>query len=181
MGANDKNVVLEDVRIVYRNFEGREGQYNREGDRNFAVVLDDELAEAMKTDGWNVKTKPPREEGDGNFNTLSVTVSFNTKARPPTAVLITSKGRTNLDKESIDILDWADIKTVDMILRPYQWAVSGKSGIKAYLQSIYVTLEEDALQKKYGDVPEIGTTPQRPALEQGYVEIPDEDVWEEED
>ena len=179
MSGNEKNVVLEGVRIVYRNFEGREGQYNREGDRNFAVVLDDELAEAMKADGWNVKTKPPREEGDGNFNTLAVAVSF--KGRPPTAVLVTSKGRTPLDKESIDIIDIVDIANVDLIIRPYQWAVSGKSGIKAYLQAIYVTLEEDVLSKKYADIPEIGAAPQRPALEQGYTDIPDEDVWEVED
>jgi hypothetical protein len=173
VGANDSNVVLEDVRIVFRNFEGREGQYNREGDRNFAVVLDDDLAQHMLKDGWNVKTKP--EEGDDNFNYLSVAVSF--KGRPPTAVLITSRGRTNLDKETIDVLDWIDIKTVDMIIRPYQWAVSGKTGIKAYLHAIYVTMEEDVLQLKYADVKQIGTVKETPALERGFIDV----EFEEED
>lgn len=178
MVENNAKIVLEGVRIVYRNFEGREGQYNREGDRNFSVVLDDQLAKAMLEDGWNVKIKPPREEGDENFNTLSVAVSF--KGRPPTAVLITSRGRTTLDKDTIDLLDITDIANVDMIIRAYAWGpIGGKSGIKAYLHSIYVTMQEDALTQKYADIPEIGASPQRPALEQGHIDIPDEDVWED--
>jgi hypothetical protein len=39
-----------------------------------------------------------------------------------------------------------------MILRPFTWSVSGKGGIKAYLQSMFVTITEDALERKYGDL-----------------------------
>ena len=47
--------MMEGVRIIFRNFAGKEGQYNREGDRNFAVLLDDKAAAAMAEDQWNVK------------------------------------------------------------------------------------------------------------------------------
>lgn len=54
-----------------------------------------------------------------------------------------------MDEESIDVLDWADIKTADLIARGYDWAVNDKTGTKAYLQSLFVTIEEDALEQKY--------------------------------
>lgn len=145
----ENTVVMEGVRIIYRNFEGKEGQYNRAGDRNFSVVLDPDTAKAMLEDGWNVKTRPPREEGDEELHTLAVSVSFNPRARPPRIVVVTSRGRTQLDEDTCSMLDWADIQNVDLIVRPYEWTVRGETGIKAYLQSMYVTIEEDPLERKY--------------------------------
>jgi hypothetical protein len=66
--------------------------------------------------------------------------------------LITSRGRTNLGEDAVEMLDWADILNVDLIVRPYEWNVNGKTGIKAYLQSIYVTIQEDALEQKYSEL-----------------------------
>lgn len=148
---NRRNVVvLEDVRLVFRNFSGKEGQYNREGDRNFSVLLDEGLAEEMSRDGWNVKYLKPREEGDSPQAYIPVAVNF--RGRPPRIVMITSRGRTTLTEDEVNILDWAEIKTADLIIRPYEWVVNGKAGVKAYLQSIFVTIEEDPLELKYADV-----------------------------
>jgi hypothetical protein len=150
----DNTVLMEGMRIIFRNFSGKEGQYNREGDRNFAVLLDDPIAERMASDGWNVKWLKPREDLDEEEAAqayLPVSLNF-AKGRPPRVVMITSRGRTNLDENMVELLDWADITNVDLIVRPYEWTVSGKSGIKAYLQSIYVTIEEDELEKKYAEL-----------------------------
>jgi len=152
MPQNDNTVLMEGVRIIFRNFSGKEGQYNREGDRNFAVLLDDKVATAMAEDNWNVKWLKPRSEEEDDPPQAYLPVSVNFKGRPPRIVLITSRGRTNLDEDSIEMLDWADIINVDLIVRPYEWTVNQKSGIKAYLQSIYVTIEEDALEIKYSEL-----------------------------
>jgi hypothetical protein len=143
---------MEGVRIIFRNFSGKEGQYNREGDRNFAVLLDDATANAMAEDSWNIKWLKPREDDEDDTPQAYLPVSLNFKGRPPRIVLITSRGRTNLDEDSVDMLDWADIINVDLIVRPYEWTVNEKSGIKAYLQSIYVTIEEDPLEMKYNQL-----------------------------
>jgi hypothetical protein len=148
----DNIVMMEGVRIIFRNFAGKEGQYNREGDRNFAVLLDDTIANSMAEDGWNIKWLKPREEDEDESSQAYLQVSVNFKGRPPRIVLITSRGRTNLTEDQVEMLDWADIKNVDLIVRPYEWVVNQKSGIKAYLQSIYVTIEEDALEIKYAQL-----------------------------
>jgi|SRR5215475_5264683 len=148
----DNTILMEGVRIIFRNFAGKEGQYNREGDRNFAVLLDEKVAKDLSMDNWNVKWLKPRDEDEDDSPQAYLQVSVNFKGRPPRIVLITSRGRTNLDEGSVEMLDWADIKNVDLIVRPYEWTVNGKSGIKAYLQSIYVTIEEDALEMKYAEL-----------------------------
>lgn len=150
----DNTVIMEGVRIIFRNFAGKEGQYNREGDRNFAVLLDEKVANDMAEDGWNIKWLKPREEEEEEEQQAYMSVSVNFKGRPPRVVLVTSRGRTNLDEDSVEMLDWADITNVDLIVRPYEWSVNGKTGIKAYLQSIYITIEEDALELKYADLDE---------------------------
>lgn len=152
MPRSDNTVLMEGVRIIFRNFAGKEGQYNREGDRNFAVLLDDKVANDMAEDGWNVKWLQPRSDEEGETPQAYLPVSVNFKGRPPRIVLITSRGRTNIDEHGIEMLDWVDIINVDLIVRPYEWTVNGKSGIKAYLQSIYVTIEEDPLEIKYGEL-----------------------------
>jgi len=151
---NDGTVMMEGVTIIFRNFAGKEGQYNREGDRNFAVLLDDTVGNQLLEDGWNVKWLKPREDDEDEEQTPQayLQVSVNFKGRPPRVVMITSRGRTNLDEDGVEVLDWADIQNVDLIVRPYEWNVNGKTGIKAYLQSIYVTIEEDELEKKYAEL-----------------------------
>lgn len=147
MADDAKTFMVEDARLIFRNFSGKEGQYNREGDRNFAVILDEETAKMMLADGWNVKGLASREEGEPDTPYIQVAVNF--KNRPPRVVMITSTSRTHLDESSVAVLDWAEIQTADLIARAYEWEVNGKSGIKAYLQSLFVTIEEDALERKY--------------------------------
>lgn len=147
------NIVIEGARIGFRNFSGKEGQYNPAGRRNFCVFLDDKaLAEQLLKDGWNVRTLRPREEGDEEQPYLQVAVNY--ENIPPKIVLITDHGKTNLEESEVGMLDWADIKNVDLIIRPYNWDVNGKQGVKAYAKSIYVTIEEDEFESKYYDVPD---------------------------
>ena len=135
-------LMIDDARIVYRNFSGTGSRYNREGDRNFAVVIPDkEIADALIENGWNVKIKPPREEGDSPFMYMPIKVKFND--RGPNVYLVTGKRMNRLDEESVSCLDDVDIQSVDMDIRPYDWEVNGRSGRSAYLQSIKVTQRID--------------------------------------
>lgn len=133
---------IDDTRIVYRNFTGVGSKFNREGDRNFAVVIpDQEVADALLDQGWNVKIRPPRDEDEDPFMYLPVKVSFND--RGPNVYLKSGSNLVKLDEESISCLDDIDILGVDLDIRPYDWEVNGKTGRTAYLQSMKVTQNLD--------------------------------------
>lgn len=141
---------IDEARIIYRNFSGAPSKFNREGDRNFAVVInDEEIKDALIEEGWNVKIKAPREEGDEPFMYLPVKVKFN--ERGPKVYLKSGKATNRLDEESVDCLDHVDIVSVDMDVRPYDWEVQGKTGRTAYLQSIWVTQEVDRFADRFAE------------------------------
>jgi hypothetical protein len=157
MPQPDNTVLMEDVHLIYRNFAGRKSTFNAEGDRNFAVLLDERTAEVLSTDGWNVKLRQPREDDEEGVAVpfLPVALKFDPPPpiQPPRVVLITSRGRTYLDEGLVDMLDSADIIAVDLIVNPYHYNVNGKAGIKAYVRSMYITIQEDPLDIKYSELP----------------------------
>ena len=144
-----RNVLeIEDARIIFRNFAGVGSKFNREGDRNFAVIIpNEELCEELVEAGWNVKIKPPREEGEAPFMYLPVKIKFNN--RGPAAYVLSGNTPTRLNEDTISMLDEIDIASVDMDLRPDDWEVNGKTGRTAYLQAINVVQNIDRFGAKY--------------------------------
>lgn len=144
---------IEDARVIFRNFSGKEGPYNRLGDRSFNVVIEDPgLAKTLIEDGWNIKPLPLRDEDETPHYRLEVAVSY--KKTAPSITLVSGRKKVRLDEESVNALDYADIESADLLINPSYWEVNGKSGIKAYLYEMYVVVRQDEFADKYADYDE---------------------------
>lgn len=147
-------IVLEDVKIKFRNLRGEAGRYNRAGERSFSVVIpDEEFAQKLKEDGWNAKSRVLNQDGDVEW-TLPVAVVYRNKdnqqvRNPPRVYLIADGVKTELDEDDVKQVDFADIQSVDLTIRPYAWETSSGHGIKAYLKNMYVTVAVDKLDQKW--------------------------------
>ena len=140
---------IDDAKIIFKNFEGRGDKFNRAGDRNFSLLIEDpNTADALVKEGWNVKIKPGRDEDEEPFMRLPVKVKFTEYG--PNVYLRTGDRVNKLDEESISCLDDIDIESVNMDIRPYDWEVNGRTGRTAYLQSMEVIQRIDRFSARYG-------------------------------
>jgi len=149
---DQKQILVENAKITFKNFEGREGQFNSPGDRNFHLLLEPALAKQMKADGWRVKQLKPRgEDEEGDF-AIKVIVNYK-KGRPPQCVLVTNQGknRTELGPDEVGMLDLVDIKNLDLIINGW-YSENYGGGYSAYLKTLFMTVNEDELQLKYADM-----------------------------
>lgn len=141
---------IDDARLIYRNFSGAPSQFNREGDRDFHLVIPDrEIADALVEEGWNVKIKPVRNEEEDDFMTMKVKVKFN--GYGPKCYLVSGNRRVELDEQSVGMLDEIDIETCDLDIRSYDWEMNGKTGRTAYLQSIQVVQRLDRFAERFAN------------------------------
>lgn len=142
---------IDDAKMIFKNFEGREDKFNRKGDRNFSLLIEDpNTADALIKEGWNVKIKPGRDEEEGPFMRLPVKVKFTDYG--PNVYLKSGDNLNKLDEESVACLDNIEIDSVDMDIRPFNWEVNGKTGRTAYLQSLHVTQRIDRFAARYNNM-----------------------------
>lgn len=159
--------------LMFRNFAGREREFNSEGERNFCIMLDKrpDIVEIMQERGWNLKTLKPKEEGDEPRPYIQVKVEYK-KGRPPRCIMVSSRGRTDLGADEVELFDMCEIDNADVLLSGYHWNVNDNSGVKAYLKAIYLTIHEDELDMKYADLldaeKEMAATARDDDPERGY-------------
>ena len=147
--------MFEDAQLLFKNFQGLgppDKKFNAAGNRNFSLVIPTDLVDEMVEEGWNVKCLKPFNEDDEVKCIVEVKVEFE-KGRPPKVFMLTSRGRTRMTGQTVGSLDMATITNADILIQGSYWDVNGKQGMKAYLQTAYLTVYEDALELKYAETP----------------------------
>ncbi len=145
-------LVLRNRIIVCKNFSGQPSRYNREGDRNFLLILQGEEAVDLKRQGYNVKQFKPSDDGTEGSYYMPVAVNVGVY-RKPKIVLVDGNHLTQVDvtnAKQMAMLDHVDVDSVDISIDPYKWIMdNGQSGIKAYLSTLYIKVREDEFAKDY--------------------------------
>lgn len=149
--ANVNNINIEGANIIWKNFSGERGRFNP-GKRGFSVVIDDAvMADELKQEGWNVKERPLQEGADPSEQEWTLPVKLNMN-RYTQVWLIVGNHKTLLNEDTVAQLDVVDITDCDLSIRPYEWEMSGRTGITAYVDSMYVTIRENKFAEKYADL-----------------------------
>lgn len=140
-------IPFEDAKIKYRNFSGKEKNFNPAGRRNFCLIIDEETAAKMTEDGFKVKVTPPRNEGDEPEYYIQVKVNYDNN--PPQIYMIANGKKTLLTEKTVGSLDYAEIERIDLKISPYRYDFNGRTGITAYCDKMYVTIQPDPIDARY--------------------------------
>ena len=143
--------------LIFRNFEGAAGKFNNAGDRNFCLIIDDELAGELQSKGWTIKHTKAKEDYD-SVAYIKIKVGFTLKdgtdnPYPPKIFKIDSSGMRMLDKTNVKLLDGARISNADLVFSAYSYEdrTTGEIRYSAYLRNLYATIEENDLERYYNE------------------------------
>lgn len=149
-----EKIVIRDAKIINRNFSGTPNKYNRNGARQFCVVIEDEdAAQNLINVGWNIKIRAPKADGDIPFYYLPVELSFKNERYKPQVYVITGRKKILCDENDVADLDRFEFEKVDILIRPRTWTDddTGEKKVKAYVEELYITIGYSELASEYAD------------------------------
>ncbi len=150
---NNEPLVIEGAALMFRNFRGGPTKFNSDGGlRTFCVELDDELAEIFSKMGFNVSVTKPKNDDYEPVPYMKINVSYRYEDNLPSVNLYQGGRRVELTESSVGTLDFADIIDCDVVFKGSP--KRDGSGLTAYLQTIHVTIREDAFRSKYAQYDE---------------------------
>ena len=150
MAKVTETLYKENAHIGFRNFSGIKSERNRNGDRQFTLILDDlEEAQMYKDMGWDVYFRTPQSDPDAEqYGVIYVTVRFD--VIPPEIYKVYNGNAVQLNEHTVGQLDKDRIVHVDLELSPYNGNhQDGSPKVTAYLKTMYVTIAPNRFADKY--------------------------------
>lgn len=153
--------------IMFKNFKGIEKRdpetgeiVNAEGDRNFAIGLNEDIAASLAGMGFNVKLRPDKKDPEAEplpYLQIKVSYKFDDSRRPVVKQFTSKTGPEGeeLDEDEIGDLDRAPYEKALVRFNGSKWKKGGRSGISAYLKNLNIVLKEDSIEKYWDYTPVI--------------------------
>lgn len=149
--TNEK-ITMRNVVVRFPNFDGAASGYNPAGNRNFNILLTEDEASELREKGFYVKSKI-RDDGMV-LETLKINVSYRGYSAPKIIVICRGEQIEYTEDDDLSKIDGlyktgSVIKT-DLRFSPYRNKDrTDNYGYSAYLDSIYITIEDDPLAAEY--------------------------------
>lgn len=112
--------------IIFKNFTGRESEFNMAGSRNFNLIIRDaELAQALNEEGFNIKIREPRDESEDTMYHLKISVRYRKRDGglvkfPPKVTIDNGRSAVKLDEDGVGDLDDLRINECDVEFRAWE-------------------------------------------------------------
>lgn len=158
-----KDLTIEGASLLggaYKNFGGNPSRFNSKGgDRNFAIRLNTEDALDLIEQGYPVKKREPREEGDEPLYFLKVAVRFKSDGSKKDPVLyrgIDPNRMVLLQEREVGKLDNDEIENIDVTI--HYWCREDRDGewkATGYLTELYALIKQSKLAGKYNSVSDV--------------------------
>ncbi len=139
------DLVVEGAAIIYKNFSGNPTRFKSDGGKpTFSLVVPQTIADELVADGWNVKEKPPVEEGDESVFYTEIVVNMNS-TYPPRIHILTKSGNNeatvDITEDNLHELDKNALTDIVLTIHPYVHGRANAKGstVKGYLKSMYAT------------------------------------------
>ena len=153
--AERRLISIENTNFIWKtNFAGDPERDSFGSDaRQANIIIPDHMqAREMIDEGFNVKaTKPKEGEEEGFVPTyfISIKVNYDTNWPPKIYLVSGDSEPRELTEDTIDLIDRAYVRNVNVILNPYQNARTGTKSL--YVRTMYVEqdIEDDPFAHRY--------------------------------
>lgn len=140
-------LTIYDAKVLFKNFSGEPTVYNKEGDRNFCVIITKELADILNENGWKVRVRPSRDGVEPDNYYIKVKVSYMKTA--PNVKVDTGSAERWLDEDTIGELDHQRVRTADLTISESHWSRPDGNGVTGYLTTLFARVDIDELMESY--------------------------------
>lgn len=146
------NLIIDNAVIFWTNFKGEPTRFDAKGGkRTFNLALPEDVADTLRQDGWNVKSRDPYEEGDDILYYTECVLKMDSRYEPRVLLCSEWNGRKKMNRlhgDMVGELDDMRYENVDLVIRPHVH----DSGCKGYCNTIVVTqAKSDLFGGKYDD------------------------------
>lgn len=147
-----KRTIINNAPVKYHNFAGVKTEYNREGDVNFEIILDEETALNMRDDDWYIK----ESEDDLGRKEYRIKIRLGELGDPQVFIIGDDGKAIPFNRGQWKRIDRMNISYVDVEFKQSRktFMHEGHEYHSAYADNLFVNIVENSLFKKYGIAPD---------------------------